>query len=119
MDLHLQRIRKSNGIGQKEMASRVSELMGRPIKVRTYGSWERGEVMMNLEQAYNCCMVLGCTLNDLVGMGKEELKQDELDLVECYRQATPRERRALMLTAETFRDGGLAKSDRVSESGVA
>lgn len=24
--------------------------------------------MMNLEQAYNCAVALGCTLNDLVGM---------------------------------------------------
>lgn len=65
---------------------------------------------MSLEQAYNCAVVLGCTLNDLVGMSNDELAADEVDLVECYRAATPRERQSLLFTAETFRDGGLAKN---------
>ena len=62
MKLELKNLRKQAGFTQDQMA----ELLG--IKKRTYGSWERGEAMMNLEQAYNCAVILGCTLNDLVGM---------------------------------------------------
>lgn len=108
MDLQLKRLRKAAGIkSQKAMA----DLLG--IPERRYSSWEREEVMMSLEQAYNCAVVLGCTLNDLVGMSAENLAPDELDLVECYRAATPRERQSLLFTAETFRDGGRAKNNPV------
>ena len=41
------------------------------IKKSRYGTWERGERMMNIQQAYDCCVVLNCTLNDLVGMRVE------------------------------------------------
>ena len=44
----------------------MAALLG--IKTSRYGTWERGERMLNLEQAYNCAVALGCTLNDLVGM---------------------------------------------------
>ena len=62
MKLELKRLRKQAGFTQNEMAERLG------VKKRTYGSWERQEAMMNLEQAYNCAVILGCTLNDLVGM---------------------------------------------------
>ena len=68
MELRLKQIREAKGVSQKEMTCRLSSLMGKEIKVRTYGSWERQEVDMDLEQAYNCAIALGCTLNDLVGM---------------------------------------------------
>lgn len=60
-ELQLQRIRKRAGYNQQEM----SDLLG--VKKRTYGSWEREEVMMSLEQAYNVTEVLDCTLDELVG----------------------------------------------------
>ena len=60
-ELQLQRIRKRAGYNQQEM----SDLLG--VKKRTYGSWEREEVMMSLKQAYNVTEVLGCTLDELVG----------------------------------------------------
>lgn len=109
MELHLKELRIRRNLSQEEIAALLS------IKKSRYGTWERGERMMSLEQAYNCCLVLGCTLNDLVGMDKDELGPDEIDLVECYRRATPRERQSLLFTAETFRDKGLAKSDKDSD----
>lgn len=68
MELRLKQIREAKGVGQKEMALLLSSLMGKEVKVRTYGSWERREVDMDLEQAYNCALALNCTLNDLVDM---------------------------------------------------
>ena len=60
MKLRLKAIRTERGLTQDEMAEKLG------IKSRTYGSWERGEVMLNLEQAYNCAQVLECTIDDLV-----------------------------------------------------
>lgn len=68
MELQLKRIRESKKIKQSEMASLLSSLMGREIKVRTYGSWERQEVTMDLEQAYYCAVVLDCTIDEIAGM---------------------------------------------------
>ena len=63
MNLHLQRLRKEAGYKKQ---SDFADALGVPH--RRYASWERREAMMSLEQAYNCALALGCTLNDLVGM---------------------------------------------------
>lgn len=76
MNLQLKRIRESNRISQKEMAKRLSLLMEKEIKVRTYGSWERQEVTIDLGQAYYCAVALGVTLNDLVGMESQRVYAD-------------------------------------------
>ncbi len=67
MELQLKRIREAQGIKQSEMARMVSALIGKEIKVRTYGSWERCEVTMDLEQAYYCALALGCTIDEIAG----------------------------------------------------
>lgn len=67
MELQLKRIRKSRGIKQAEMARKLSSLMGKEIKTRTYGSWERQEVTMDLEQAYYCAIALDCTIDEIAG----------------------------------------------------
>ena len=41
MEIHLQEMRKRAGLKQAEIAERLN------VKVRTYGSWERGEAMMS------------------------------------------------------------------------
>ena len=76
MNLQLKRIRESKKIGQKDMANRLSQLIGKEIKVRTYGSWERQEVTIDLEQAYYCAIALDVTLNDLVGMESQRVYAD-------------------------------------------
>lgn len=88
MEFQLKRIRESKRISQKEMAQALSELMNKEIKLRTYGSWERREVTIDLEQAFYCCQALGCTLNDLVGMkspSSPALTDSEAKLVDDYR----------------------------------
>lgn len=61
MNLQLRRIRQDRGISQKKMA----ELVG--VKYRTYGSWEREEVAMSLAQAYDCAVVLRCSIDAIAG----------------------------------------------------
>lgn len=61
MNLQLKRLRNLKGLSQEDIA----ESLG--IKKSRYGTWERGERMMSLEQAYNVTEVLGCTLEELVG----------------------------------------------------
>ena len=68
MELQLKRIRELKKIKQSEMAGLLSSLMGREIKVRTYGSWERQEVTMDLEQAYYCALALDCTIDEIAGL---------------------------------------------------
>ena len=70
MELRLKELRKSRNLSQEDMAQSLE------VKKSRYGTWERGERMMNLEQAYNCAIVLGCTLNDLVGMSSSRVFAD-------------------------------------------
>ena len=60
MKLRLSEIRKRQHKSQKEMADALG------IKVRTYGSWERGEVVMNIEQLYACAVILDCSCDALL-----------------------------------------------------
>ena len=77
MNLRLAEIRKERGLSQEDMARLLN------IKKSRYGTWERGERMMNIQQAYDCCVVLNCTLNDLVGMRVEysylDIRQEKLN----------------------------------------
>lgn len=61
MNLQLKLLRVRAGLSQDEMAERLG------IKTSRYGTWERGERMMSLEQACQVAEVLGCTLEELVG----------------------------------------------------
>ena len=63
MELRLMQLRKSAGFSNRD---KFADLIG--VNRHTYKSWETGTSMMSLEQAYNCAIALGCTLNDLVGM---------------------------------------------------
>ncbi len=71
MELKLQAIRKGAGLKQYEMAEKLG------IDVRTYGAWERGENMINLAQAYECAIVLGCTIDEIAG--RKPIKQSFTD----------------------------------------
>ena len=62
MNFRLKEMRKLKGYKQKELA----DILG--IDWRTYGSWERGERGLTLENAYNCAIALGCTIDEIAGM---------------------------------------------------
>ena len=65
MELQLKSLRKRAGYTQEEFA----KLIG--AKYRTYASWERQEYAMTLEDAYNCALALGCTIDELAGMPEQ------------------------------------------------
>ena len=67
MEIHLQEIRKRRKLSQGDVADALG------VKVRTYGSWERGEAMLSLKQAYDCALVLGCTIDEIAGLDRERL----------------------------------------------
>ena len=88
MNIQLKQLRQQKGFSQDEMAHKLTQIMGCEIKVSRYGTWERQDRMMSLEQAFYCCKALGCTLNDLVGMGQSSsnsLDENESKLIEDYR----------------------------------
>ena len=60
--LQLKEMRKRAGYKTQKAAADVLN-----IKERKYASWERGEVQLTLEDAFNIGLVFGCTPNDLCG----------------------------------------------------
>ena len=96
MEPHLGRLRKQAGLTQETMAKMLK------VKKRTYGSWERQKTVMSLEQAYNCAIALGCTINDLVGMKSDRSYADP-------RQA------AVNGHFETFNDSGKTELATIAE----
>ena len=71
MEIHLKELRKRAGLSQEE----ISERLG--IKKSRYGTWERGERMLNLEQAFNCAVVLNCTIDEIAGLDRERLRSPD------------------------------------------
>lgn len=67
MDLQLKKYRKLAGFKKQKDAAQA---LG--IPERRYASWERGEAMLNLEQAYACAVLFGCTLDELAGAPTQE-----------------------------------------------
>ena len=111
---HLQQLRK--GLGFRS-AKAFAKSVG--INPGTYTSYEQGERSFTYETAWDIADALGCSLDELGGrkwpQGKSRaLTGEEASLLDSYRAATPRERYALIATAEAFRDGGLAKNNQVS-----
>lgn len=115
--LQLKELRKRAGFNtQKEIADRLG------IKERRYATWEREEVALTLEDAYNLALVLGCTPNDLCGWYIDHPHEDEGDtltseeheIVECYRDCTPQWQQNIAMTARA----AAGESKKTTESAV-
>lgn len=61
MDLQLKKLRTLKGLSQDEMAEKLG------VKTSRYGTWERGERMLSLKQAYDCAVILGCSIDAIAG----------------------------------------------------
>jgi transcriptional regulator with XRE-family HTH domain len=98
MELHLQRIRKSRGLSQQDMAERVN------VKKRTYGSWERGEANMSLAQAFDCAVALDCSIDEIAGHEVPHTFSDprQAELNRCWESSTTQRQDALLMTARDF-----------------
>ena len=97
MELQLAKYRKLAGFKSRDA---FAEHIG--VNKYTYRSWESGAAMMNLEQAYDCAVALGCTLNDLVGM-------------ESSRSYTDPRQAAINGHFETFNDSGKTELATMTE----
>lgn len=62
MQVRLKEIRRQRGLSQQDMAERLG------IKTSRYGSWERGERMLNAAQLVACARVLDCSCDEILGM---------------------------------------------------
>ena len=71
MNLRLKQIRTARGLSQKEMADRVN------MPVRRYGSYERQERSLSLEDACVIADALDCTLDELAGREWRETYTDK------------------------------------------
>ena len=61
MKLQMKKVRVGRGVSQKEIA----DLVGMPV--RRYGSYERGERAISLDDAARIADVLQCSLDELAG----------------------------------------------------
>lgn len=96
MELQLQKMRKRKGLSQQQMADALG------IKKRTYGSWERQEVSLSLEQAYDCAVILGCSIDSIAGYEPPVSYSDpgQEMLNECWESMNTKGRSALLNSAE-------------------
>ena len=60
--LYLGEIRKSRGKTQDEMATACD------VPKRTYGSWERGEVIIGANNLMKCARILRCSTDEILGL---------------------------------------------------
>lgn len=97
MQLQLAKYRKLAGFKSRDA---FAEYIG--VNKYTYRSWESGAAMMNLEQAYDCAVALGCTLNDLVGM-------------KTIRTYTDQRQEVINGHFETFNDSGKTELATIAE----
>lgn len=100
MGIGLQGMRKRAGLKQLKMADKLS------VKVRTYGSRECGEAMTSLEQAYNCAVLLDCSIGEIAGMPVRDASEfgdpREAEPHRCYRSCDRDRRDRLLDTARDF-----------------
>lgn len=101
MNLQMKQIRKRSGLNQKDVAAAIG------VPVRTYGSWERGERNINLEDACLIADVLRCTLDELVGRKPPIITPNENDrqferLSYCYSMLNDESKEQLAGLASTF-----------------
>ena len=61
MEILLKEMLGKRNVRKEEIAEKFS------VDRRTYGSWGRGEQMINLEQACNCVVALHCSIDKIVG----------------------------------------------------
>ena len=100
MHLKMRKYRESEGLTQKQFAKAIGKSIG------TIQSWERGDSFPNAEAVWDMCIFFGTDPNDLLGWNDEHparhgesLSPEELEVVSCYRSATPQWRTNIAMTA--------------------
>jgi len=112
----LRELRNARRISQQEMAERLG------IKTSRYGSWERGERMLNASQLVDCARVLDCSTDEILGMPIRATFSDprEAELHRVWRGLDRERQDRLLATAQDLelakRNEG-ASPHNVSEAG--
>ncbi len=116
MEIHLKELRKRRGLSQDDMAERLG------IKKSRYGTWERGERMPSLAQAYDCAVALDCSIDEIAGHDLPQTYSDprQAELNRCWESSTLQWQDVLLMTARDFaassREG--AERDELREEAV-
>lgn len=107
----LKEIRKERGLKQREIAEKPS------VDWRTYESWERGGRIIDLEQARNCAVALGCSIDGIAGRPVRDPSEfsdsRETELHRCYHSSDRERQDRLLDTARDFASmsGDVAERD--------
>lgn len=96
MDIKLKELRVMRGFSQQDMAEKLG------IKTSRYGSWERGERMLNASQLVDCAHVLDCSTDEILGMPTNEYFADprEAELHRVWRGLDVERQDRLLATAQ-------------------
>lgn len=97
MELHIREYRQLAGYTQGQ----VAEVIG--VARSTYATWETGSREVNLSDAVRLAEMFHCSLDALVGHGRDVLTTEEQRLVDCYRRTDSRGRSTIMAVAESQR----------------
>lgn len=110
MEIHLKDLRKNRGLSQEEMAEKLS------VKTSRYGTWERGERMLSLAQAFDCAVILNCSIDEIAGHTLPQTFSDprQAELNRCW-NATDEARQATVL--QVARDAAGASGSRQTSDG--
>ena len=112
MKLRIREMRRQSGVTQQELADAVA------VNISTVGNWERDITLPNVEQLWNCAVALGCTPNDLLGWKETDrarLTEDEIEIVENYRNSTPQWKQCIQMNARA----AAGESKKMAESAVS
>ena len=100
MEIPLKEMRRERGLKQKEIAEKLG------VDWITYGSWERGERIINLEQTRNCAVVLDCSIDEIAGRPLRDPSEfsdpREAELHRCYRSCDRKRQDRLLDTSRGF-----------------
>lgn len=99
MMFRIKELRTRYGFSQKDVAERLG------MPVRRYGSYEREERSLSLEDAAMIADVFGCTLDELAGRdfpAPEYSDPRQAELNKCWGECEEGDRTAILRVAKSF-----------------
>lgn len=102
----IQDARKRAKLTQQQLATALSDLTGTVIGESRIGNYEQGTRLPDPITVHLIAQILGTTASALYGLPENDLSQEELALVNKYRQTDDRGRRVIQGVAESQPDVG-------------
>lgn len=114
MHLKMKQIRVGLGLGQKD----VAEKLGMPV--RRYGSYERGERTLSLEDAARIADVFDCSLDELAGrdwhQASDYADPRQAELNRCWELLDPERQDRILADAHDMEAAKSLRNSTVSSS---